>query len=171
MICTRKDEYKSAKRSQKPIIAQELTAWRAQVPPGGFLKQDESEISSTNSLPNGVYETPNGTWQVRVWYQGRQPCIGTFQTLEQATLANEIARGMLNKDKGLQLSAEECERNFKLAKEVTLADVPDTSKPSARRSAKDVPNGRPRFTSRPPRWNDHEVSALVKVYVFILVDV
>ena len=42
LICTRKDEYKVAKRSQKPIIAQEIvSAWRAQVPPGRFLKQDE----------------------------------------------------------------------------------------------------------------------------------
>ena len=45
LICTRKDEYKSAKRSQKPIIAQEIvSAWRAQVPPGRFLKQDESTM-------------------------------------------------------------------------------------------------------------------------------
>ena len=45
LICTRKDEYKSAKRSQKPIIAQEIvTAWRTQVPPGRFLKQDESTM-------------------------------------------------------------------------------------------------------------------------------
>jgi len=42
LICTRKDEYKVAKRSQKPIIAQEIvSAWRAQVPPGRFLEQDE----------------------------------------------------------------------------------------------------------------------------------
>jgi len=45
LICTRKDEYKSAKRSQKPIIAQEIvTAWRTQVPPGRFLKQEESTM-------------------------------------------------------------------------------------------------------------------------------
>jgi len=43
LICTRKDEYKVAKQSQRPIIAQEIvTAWRAQAPPGRFLKQDEN---------------------------------------------------------------------------------------------------------------------------------
>ena len=45
-------------------------------------------------------------------YAWTERCIGTF-----STLANEIARDMLDKDYGLQLSYEECERNFKLAKE------------------------------------------------------
>ena len=44
--------------------------------------------------------------------------------MDQATLANEIARSMLKKDKGLQLSTEDSERNFKIAKEAALASVP-----------------------------------------------
>ena len=69
--------------------------------------------------------TSAGNYQVLIYYQGTQRYIGTFQTLEQATTANDIARGMLEKDKGLRLSSEECERNVKLAKEAALADVPD----------------------------------------------
>ena len=44
LVCTRKDEYKSERsNSQKSIIAQEIvTAWRTQVPPGRFLKQDKT---------------------------------------------------------------------------------------------------------------------------------
>ena len=87
-------------------------------------------VKQKKSLPIGVHETTAGNYHVKVWYQGKDRSIGTFQTLEQATLANRIAWGMLKKDKGLQLSSEECERNFKLAKETALADVPDTSKVS-----------------------------------------
>ena len=67
--------------------------------------------------PKGVYETRAGNYQVQVYYQSSLQYIGTFQTLEQATLAHEIAWSMLKKDKGLHLSAKECERNIKLAKE------------------------------------------------------
>jgi len=70
-----------------------------------------------------VRETESGTWQVQTYYQGSSRKIGTFQTLEQATTANEIARSMLKKDKGLQLSAEECQQNIKLAKEAALTTV------------------------------------------------
>jgi len=71
-------------------------------------------------LPKGVRATTVGKYQVAVWYQGRNSAIGTFQNLEQATLASEVVHNMLEKDKGLQLSTEECERNFKQAKEAAL---------------------------------------------------
>jgi len=91
----------------------------------GLQKFDESssqlaEVPTTVSkrkLPKGVYETPSGNLQVRVWYQSSQRSIGTFQSLESATLTSEIVRSMFEKDKGLHLSAKECERNIKLAKE------------------------------------------------------
>jgi len=76
-----------------------------------------------SSLPRGVSKQEAGNYRVIIWYQGKDRSIGTFQTLEQATLANEIARGVLKKDKGLKLSAEESERNFKLAKEAALKKV------------------------------------------------
>lgn len=79
----------------------------------------------SSSLPPGVHETSVGNYHVQVYYQGSNRSIGTFQSLESATLANEIARNMLKKVKGLQLSFEECEQNVKLAKEAALADVPD----------------------------------------------
>jgi len=93
----------------------------------GLQKFDESSSQlaevpvpttvSKRKLPKGVYETPSGNLQVRVWYQSSQRSIGTFQSLESATLASEIVRSMFEKDKGLHLSAKECERNIKLAKE------------------------------------------------------
>ena len=51
-------------------------------------------------LPKGVRETISGSWEVRVRYQSSQRYIGTFRTLEQATLANEIARNIFKKDEG-----------------------------------------------------------------------
>ena len=88
-------------------------------------KRGRGHSKKSKGLPQGVYETPAGGYQVVVYYQGSNRNIGRFKSLERATLANEIARNMLKKDKGLQLSAEECERNIKLAKEAALADVPD----------------------------------------------
>ena len=84
------------------------------------LPNSTINIRRKRKLPKGVYETPLGNYQVQVYYQGRSRCIGSFQTLEQATLASEIVRSMLEKDKGMHLSAKECERNIKLAKEAAL---------------------------------------------------
>ena len=86
-------------------------------------RQNIYKKGSTNSLPNGVYENSSGNYQVRLWYQGSNHSIGTFQTLEQATLSNKIARNIFKKDKWLRLSPEECERNIKLAKEAAMADA------------------------------------------------
>ena len=92
----------------------------------------------SSSLPPGVHETSVGNYHVQVYYQGSNRSIGTFQSLESATLANEIARNMLKKDKGLQLSFEECEQNVKLAKEAALADVPDIFSSSGRERPKNL---------------------------------
>ena len=93
--------------------------------PKKVKRQNIYKKGSTNSLPNGVYENSSGNYQVRLWYQGSNHSIGTFQTLEQATLSNKIARNIFKKDKWLRLSPEECERNIKLAKEAAMADAPD----------------------------------------------
>ena len=78
-------------------------------------------IAQRRNLPKGVHESAtDGKYKVQLYYQGRTWYFGTFQTLEQAILANEVAWSMLKKDKGLQLSTEKCERNFKLAKEAAL---------------------------------------------------
>jgi len=83
-------------------------------------KSKRAAPSRRQSSAEGVYELPSGSWRVMVYYQGSHRGIGTFQTLEQATLASEVARSMIKKDKGQQLSAEDCERNFKLAKEAAV---------------------------------------------------
>ena len=71
-------------------------------------------IARRRGLPKGVScIVASGKYRVRVSYAWTERCIGTFSTLEQATLANG---DMLDKNNGLQLSDEECERNFKLAK-------------------------------------------------------
>jgi len=95
-------------------------------PVGGAMNESTpmpDRQKKQRKLPLGVYETTAGSWRVRVYYQGKERCIGTFPTLEKAALANEIARGELKKDKRLQLSVEECERNIKLAKEAALASI------------------------------------------------
>lgn len=89
----------------------------------GDCSDSEMHIAQRRNLPTGVRETESGTWQVQIYFQGSSRKIGTFQTLVQATTANEIGRSMLKKDKGLQLSAKERERNFKLAKEAALTMV------------------------------------------------
>jgi len=94
-----------------------------------------------SELPQGVYETPNSTWQVRVFYQGSNRNIGTFPILEQATLANETARNMLKKDRGLQLSTEEYEQNFKQAKEAAWAVKDTTKRPCGRPRKSSIPAG------------------------------
>lgn len=43
MVEKRKDDYVNSKRLDKPLVALEIIRdWRAQDPPGRFLKQDES---------------------------------------------------------------------------------------------------------------------------------
>ena len=43
LVDKRKDEYKAAKKSDKAIVAMEIiTNWRAQSPPGRFLKLEEN---------------------------------------------------------------------------------------------------------------------------------
>jgi len=86
-------------------------------------KKKKRRTRRGNTLPEGVTKRANGTYTVRTPYQGSTRHIGTCQTVDQATLAIEIARSMLKKDKGLKLSAEECERNLKQAKEAAMAGV------------------------------------------------
>jgi len=112
------------KLSRKMADALDSEAEKKQTTNQPLKKRQRSE------LPQGVYETPNSTWQVRVFYQGSNRNIGTFPILEQATLANETARNMLKKDRGLQLSTEEYEQNFKQAKEAALTTVLTDYKPS-----------------------------------------
>lgn len=125
---------------------------------------DESKKSPTaRALPQGVCETPNGTWRVQVYYQSCLQYIGTFQTLEQATLANEIARGMLKKDKGLRLSPEECEQNVKQAKEAASASCakrgqgrPKKAKTNEKKGTAKRGRGHPKkVNSTPPAGTHH----------------
>jgi len=129
---------------------------------------DESKKSPTaRALPQGVCETPNGTWRVQVYYQSCLQYIGTFQTLEQATLANEIARGMLKKDKGLRLSPEECEQNVKQAKEAASASCakrgqgrPKKAKTNEKKDTTNTdttkrPRGRPKKVNSTPSAGVH----------------
>lgn len=60
---------------------------------------------------------------VRIGYQGKLRYIGSFDTQEQAALANEAARGMLRIETGSILSAEEIELNVKSAEEAALEAV------------------------------------------------
>jgi len=79
-----------------------------------------SKDETTVSLPMGVRHMPSGNYEVGIVYQGKRRSIGTFNTLDDAVLANEVARGMLKAESG-QLSAEQAARNVQSAKDAIKA--------------------------------------------------
>jgi len=114
------------------------------------------EQRDSTSLPKGVYETTSGTYLVKIFYQGSNNHIGVFETLELATLANETtARDMLKKDKGLQVSAEDRERNFKLAKEAALA-VAVPNQRGGRREKNTAPATKKKSAGKQPSKNEQD---------------
>ena len=79
-----------------------------------------SKDETTVSLPMGVRHMPSGNYEVGIVYQGMRRSIGTFNTLDDAVLANKIARGILKAESG-QLSAEHAARNVQAAKDAIKA--------------------------------------------------
>jgi len=71
----------------------------------------------------GVRQTPSGKWEVGFRYHGNRRNLGTFDTQDQAALANEVGRRMLKTEKGLKLTAEEVDRNVKLARVASMDAV------------------------------------------------
>jgi len=72
----------------------------------------------------GVRQTPSGNWEVGFRYHGNRRNLGTFNTQDQAALANEVGRKILDlTKKGTQITAEDIERNVKLAREAALEAV------------------------------------------------
>ena len=80
-------------------------------------------ISSTPSYSFTEYVCTNTqTQQVMFNYQGRSRYIGMFNNLDDATLANQIARDMLPRSEGIELPQEEIKSNIQRAKDaVTMA--------------------------------------------------
>ena len=82
----------------------------------------------------GVRHMPSGNYEVGIVYQGKRRSIGTFNTLDDAVLANKIARGMLKAESG-QLSAEQAARNVQSAKDaIKAAGVVTNVTPGRKRS-------------------------------------
>eukprot|EP00571_Detonula_confervacea_P016952 CAMPEP_0172302726 /NCGR_PEP_ID=MMETSP1058-20130122/4390_1 /TAXON_ID=83371 /ORGANISM="Detonula confervacea, Strain CCMP 353" /LENGTH=1412 /DNA_ID=CAMNT_0013013315 /DNA_START=162 /DNA_END=4399 /DNA_ORIENTATION=- len=71
----------------------------------------------------GVRQTPSGKWEVGLGYQGLRRNIGTFDTQDQAALANQIGRKILRTTKGSKLTALETDLNMKLAREAAWDEV------------------------------------------------
>ena len=82
--------------------------------------------------------------KVEVSYKGRNWGFGTFDTLEQAVIINEIVRGTLQATKKFDLTKEEIEGNVKLAKEGAvnaLSELPrDTEMTDTSRKEEAVSN-------------------------------
>jgi len=121
------DDGSGMRLKKRPVETQKSCKSSKKVKPNELLKKSKKSSSKSNSLPPGVHETSVGNYHVQVYYQGSNRSIGTFQTVEQACLASDIAQNMLEKDEALKLSAEECEQNFKLAKEAAWKEVEDGS--------------------------------------------
>jgi len=84
---------------------------------------------------------PSGNYEVGIVYQGKRRSIGTFNTLDDAILANKVARGMLKAESG-QLSAEQAARNVQSAKDaIKAAGVVNNATPGRPRSI--INNGTP----------------------------
>jgi len=194
LVCTRKDEYKSAERSQKPIIAQEIvTAWRAQVPPGRFLKQNEStmlwydigNVEAKEKIKQKLRDSNNDDRDDSgKWIPPRSRTNNLLEEEDQYEPADKNLGKTENDDEkqppvsvtAASMETSFSQNGFELPPEddiVRQQEKEGGPKSNVRRTvpSEKAHNGPPRFTSRPPRWNDHEVSALAKVYGFVLVDV
>jgi len=194
LVCTRKDEYKSAERSQKPIIAQEIvTAWRAQVPPGRFLKQNEStmlwydigNVEAKEKIKQKLRDSNNDDRDDSgKWIPPRSRTNNLLEEEDQYEPADKNLGKTENDDEkqppvsvtAASMETSFSQNGFELPPEddiVRQQEKEGRPKSNVRRTvpSEKAHNGPPRFTSRPPRWNDHEVSALAKVYGFVLVDV
>ena len=102
---------------------------------------------------------PHIIQEVRVRYHGKNLHIGTFPTLEQATLANKVARGILQATKDSILTDEQIDQNVKLAKEAASKSASEmySSKGS---SDDDELNLEEPGTLAPGRWQSNEVRRL-----------
>ena len=56
-------------------------------------------------------------------YQGKKRCMGTYVSQDQATVANEVSRGMLKATNDSTLTDEEIESNVSQAKTAALKAV------------------------------------------------
>jgi len=86
----------------------------------------------------GVREMQSGNWEVWVSYQRKRCVMGTFHTLDEAVLANRIARSMLITERGVYLSGEETDINIQSAKEAITAAGITASNQSGQQSSKDI---------------------------------
>mmetsp|Transcript_18632 Transcript_18632/g.40320 ORF Transcript_18632/g.40320 Transcript_18632/m.40320 type:complete len:1336 (+) Transcript_18632:219-4226(+) len=100
----------------------------------------------------GVSKTSAGKWMVSIHYQGKKHYYGTFKTLEQAALINEIARGKLAAEKGSKPSKKEVELNVKLAREAVSKALSKLDN-SVNRETPDAPLDKniPTYRSLPKR--------------------
>ncbi|KAL3811831.1 hypothetical protein ACHAXA_004258 [Cyclostephanos tholiformis] len=71
----------------------------------------------------GVRQTRSGNWEVGFRYKGTRRNIGTFATQEQAALANEVGRKILETAKGLQSTVEEMDQNIQKARDAAQVVV------------------------------------------------
>ena len=76
----------------------------------------KSKATSERDLPRGVTKTPAGKFKSRIRWGGKQRCIGTFDTPEQASTAFMSVRKYLDDAKLSAVGADEVDVMFDAAK-------------------------------------------------------
>ena len=104
---------------------------------GGLIKEKRD-------LPRGVRETPSGKFQSDIWCGSKPRCIGTFDTLEQASAAFTSVRKDLDDANLSTLGTDEVDAIFDAAQTKALeavgGSVPKKRK-SKTSSKRDLPQG------------------------------
>jgi len=76
----------------------------------------------------GVRQTASGKWEVAFRYHGARRNLGTYDTQDQAALANEVGRKMLKTEIGKSVTEEEIVLNIKKARDAVLDAVHKSKK-------------------------------------------
>ena len=78
--------------------------------------QDLPNGAKRDGLPRGVYELRSGKFQTEIWWRGKNRCIGTFDTPEQASAAYVSVKKDLGDIELSALGADEINAAFDAVK-------------------------------------------------------
>ena len=83
----------------------------------------KSKTTSERDLPTGVYKLPSGKYESRIWWDGKNRWIGTFDTPEQASAACASVRKEIDDAELSGLGADEAKATFDEAKKKAVEAV------------------------------------------------
>ena len=88
------------------------------------VEKGNKQTSAIDYRTFGVKKTKSRKWQVRICY-GNCRNIGTFDTLDEAAIANKTGRSLLRTATSSGLTEEEMNENVKSARDAALEAVND----------------------------------------------